>query len=136
MRCPGCGTGFTGGVGTRCPRCGFLPASVGVTPMETVVHVGTGTHRVVGGRLKQVPMVVRALYLAGVLAWGLPLSMLAYYHANHVTASSTGWRIFGLVLAILLAMLLHSMLWAGAFFYGRLVTSDQIAQEAERATTG
>jgi hypothetical protein len=132
MRCPGCGSEVLGGVGARCLRCGFAPSTVGVTPMEYVVHT-TGTHRLENGR-RGTPKAVAVLYGAGLLAWAMPFCLYFYYHANAMPGVSLGWRALGVVLAAMLAGLLHALLWAGAFFYGRLVTSDQIAEEAERGT--
>ena len=134
MRCPGCGSDILGGVGARCLRCGFVPATVAVTPMETVVHT-TGLHRLENSRRK-IPAAVPVLYGGGVLIWALPLALFFYFRNNNVPGAGAGWRALGIVLAALLAILVHVLLWAGAFFYGRLVTSDQIAEEAERTTTG
>lgn len=133
MKCPSCGTELRGGVGAKCARCGWTQPGVGVTPMETVVRVSTGIHRADGERAP-VPNAVRVLYGSGLLVWALPVGILLYYRANAMPGSSVGWRALGIVLAVLLAAILHSICWAGAFFYGRLVTSDQIAQEAERST--
>ena len=97
-----------------------------------VVRLPTGIHH---GEKSPVPNAVRFLYGAGLLAWSLPIGLFLYYRANAMPGSSVGWRALGIVLAVLLAGLVHCLTWAGAFFYGRLVTSDQIAQEAERSTT-
>lgn len=105
--------------------------------MEVVVRLSTGIHRLDGERLRpRVPGSVGVLYAVGLLAWSVPIGLLFYYRANAMPGSSTGWRALGVVLAAILAAILHSVCWAGAFFYGRLVTSDQIAQEAERTTHG
>lgn len=133
MRCPGCGSDIHGGVGARCLRCGYVPPSVAVTPMETVVRT-TGIHRLENTR-RRIPGVVAALYGGGVLVWAVPISLFLYYRNNRMPGTSLGWRALGVVLAFLLAVLVHILLWAGAFFYGRLVTSDQIADEAERTTS-
>lgn len=133
MRCPGCGSEVVGGVGARCIRCGFVPRSVGVTPMEYVVHT-TGIHRLENGRRRITP-VVSTLYVCGLLAWAVPIGLFFYYRANSMPGTSLGWRALGVVLAALLAGLAHVLLWAGAFFYGRLVTADQIAEEADRTTS-
>lgn len=101
--------------------------------MEVVVRVPTGIHRVDGERAR-VPGAVPFLYAVGLLAWAMPIGLVLYYRANAMGGSSVGWRALGVVLAAVLAMLVHTLSWAGAFFYGRLVTSDQIAQEAERST--
>lgn len=135
MKCPSCGTEIRGGVGARCPRCGWVQPGVGVTPMEVVVRIPTGLHRIEGER-PGVPNSVRLLYAAGLLMWAMPVALILYYRANPMPDSSTAWRALGVVLAALLAAILHSVCWAGAFFWGRLVTSDQIAQEAERSTQG
>lgn len=101
--------------------------------MEHVVRVQTGLHRI-EARRAPTPRAVQALYGAGLAFWMLPVGLWLYYRANAMTNESIGWRALGLVLAVLLAVLAHVLCWAGAFFYSRLVTSDQIAQEAERAT--
>lgn len=103
--------------------------------METVVRVHTGLHRMESDR-PRVPTSVGVLYAAGLLAWGMPVGLLLFYRATALPGSSVGWRALGVVLAALLAAIVHLLCWAGAFFYGRLVTSDQIAQEAERTTHG
>ena len=135
MKCPSCATEIRGGVGARCPRCGWVQPGVGVTPMEVVVRVTTGVHRIEGDR-PRMPNSVRVLYAAGLLMWLMPTALVLYFRANPMPDSSTAWRALGIVLAALLAAILHSVCWAGAFFYGRLVTSDQIAREAERTTQG
>jgi hypothetical protein len=105
--------------------------------MEVVVRVSTGIHRLENERVRpRVPGSVGVLYAAGLLAWSVPIGLLFYYRANAMPGSSIGWRALGVVLAAMLAVILHTLCWAGAFFYGRLVTSDQIAQEAERTTQG
>ena len=107
-----------------------MPKSVGVTPMEYVVHV-TGTHTAAGAReRRRVPNAVRVLYACGILGWFLPLALMQYFKVNRMPTATIGWRSVGMLLAFGLAFLIHSMLWAAAFFYGRLVTSDQIAEEA------
>ncbi len=133
MRCPGCGSEVLGGVGARCLRCNYVSKSVGVTPMEYVVHT-TGLHRVENGR-RNVPPVVSTLYASGLLAWAVPVGLFLYYRANAMPGTSLGWRALGVVLAALLAVLVHVLFWAGAFFYGRLVTADQIAEEADKPTS-
>ena len=132
MKCPGCGSDILGGVGARCLRCGYLPKSVAVTPMETVVHASP-THRLENSRRK-IPAAVSVLYGSGVLVYALPLSLYFYFRNNSAPPGAAGWRALGMVLSGLLAILAHVLLWASAFFYGRLVTSDQIAAEAERGT--
>ena len=112
-----------------------MQPGVGVTPMEVVVKVPTGIHRLPVDR-PRVPNSVRALYAAGFLAWLLPIGLFLYFRANPVPTSGSGWRAVGLALAALLAAVAHSLCWAAAFFFGRLVTSDQIAEEAERTTQG
>lgn len=99
------------------------------------MRVPTGIHHADGKRAP-VPNAVRFLYVCGLLVWALPIGIYLYYRANAMPGSSVGWRALGIVLAILLSGLVHALTWAGAFFYGRLVTSDQIAQEAERGTHG
>jgi len=99
--------------------------------MEYVVHAPTGTHRI--APWQRYPWTVRLLYLGGVLAWGLPLSLVQYFRINPMPGASVGWRALGVVLAIMLAALLHTLLWAGAFFYSRLITSNEIADEAKGA---
>lgn len=103
--------------------------------MEVVVRIPTAIHRLEGERAP-IPNAVRVLYGSGLLIWALPIGLFLYYRANAMPGSSIGWRALGMVLSALLAVIVHSMCWAAAFFYGRLVTSDQIAQEAERSTTG
>jgi hypothetical protein len=132
MRCAACGYNYSGGVGTRCPHCGWMPREIGVTPMEYVVHTATGTHHV-RKPWQRYPWSVRLLYLLGALAWALPVWMAQYFRVNPLPGGRGGWRMLGMVLTVLLAALLHTMLWAFAFFYSRLLTSDQIADEAEGA---
>ena len=136
MKCPSCGTDIHGGVGARCSLCGWVQPGVGVTPMEVVVRVPTGIHHIGGDHRPRAPNAVFVLYAAGLLAWGIPLALALYYRNNAMPDTSVGWRALGLVLAAVLAAITHSLCWAGAFFYGRLVTSDQIAEEAERTTQG
>ena len=102
------------------------------------MRVTTGIHRMDDlhhhhGR-PRVPFIVKAGYGFGVLAWMLPIGLALFFRANPTPASSTGWRVLGVLLAVLLALVLHSLSWAGAFFYSRFVTADQIADEAERGT--
>lgn len=101
--------------------------------MEVVVRVPTGIHRMNDEKVR-VPNSVRFLYAAGLLAWAMPIGLVLYYRANSMPGSSVGWRALGVVLAAVLAAIAHTLCWAGAFFYGRLVTSDHIAREAERST--
>jgi len=100
--------------------------------METVVHASG--HRLENARRK-IPPAVAILYGSGLLVYAIPVSLWLYYRNNPTPAGAVGWRALGMVLAVLLAVLTHVLLWAGAFFYGRLVTSDQIAAEAERGTS-
>ena len=100
------------------------------------MRIPTGLHRLEKGDRPRVPTSVGVLYAAGLLAWSLPIGLLFYYRATALPGSSVGWRALGVVLAALLAAIVHLLCWASAFFYGRLVTSDQIAQEAERTTVG
>lgn len=103
--------------------------------MEVVVRIPTGVHHVGEESPRgRVPNSVRFLYAAGLLAWMLPIGIVFYYRANAMPGSSVGWRAMGVVLSAVLAAIVHTLCWAGAFFYGRLVTSDQIAREAERST--
>ena len=97
------------------------------------MRVQTGLHRIESHK-SPTPRAVMVLYGAGLSLWILPIGLWLYYRANTMTGDSLGWRALGLVLAVLLAALGHVLCWAGAFFYSRLVTSDQIAQQAERAT--
>lgn len=123
-------------MGARCARCGFLPKTVGVIPMEYVVKIPTGLHRVDGGhRRAKAPRLVKILYAAGLLVWLLPILLWLYYRGQTMPGASLGWRALGLVLAALLAGLVNTLCFAGAFFYGRLVTSLDIADEADRGTT-
>ena len=101
--------------------------------MEYVVHT-TGVHRLENGR-RRIPPVVSTLYAGGLLAWAVPITLFLYYRANAMPGTSLGWRALGVVFAGLLAILAHVLFWAGAFFYGRLVTADQIAEEADRPTS-
>lgn len=104
--------------------------------MEYVVKIPTGIHRVDGvSRKVKAPRLVKILYGAGVLVWLLPMVLWLYYRAQLMPGASLGWRALGLVLSVLLALLVNTLCFAGAFFYGRLVTSLDIADEADRGTT-
>ena len=99
------------------------------------MHTGTtSTYRLENSR-RRIPMAVVGLYAGGLAVWVIPTALFLYFRNNRMTGGSLGWRALGIVLAGLLALLIHILLWAGAFFYGRLVTSDQIADEAERTTS-
>ena len=135
MKCPACGRDLTGGVGVKCARCGYLAPGVGVTPQEVVVRISTGIHRNPDEHWRRrVPRIVKILYGLGALAWLIPIGLALHYRASPMPESTGGWRVLGMLLAIALAAILLSLCWAGAFFYGRLVTADQIADEAERGT--
>lgn len=104
--------------------------------MEYVVKIPTGLHRVDGvHRRPKAPRLVKVLYAAGLLIWLMPLLLWLYYHSQLMPGASLGWRALGLVLSALLALLVNVLCFAGAFFYGRLVTSLDIADEADRGTT-
>lgn len=133
MRCPGCGSELKGSVGTRCARCGFLPTGVAVTPMEYVVRLPTQA-RADGARTDRMPRAAWILYGFGLAVWLMPIALLLHYRANPLPGASIGWRALGTVLAFLLAFLVFMLSWAGAFFYTRFVTSNHVAQEAERVT--
>lgn len=133
MRCPGCGSDLKGGVGTKCPRCGFLPTGVAVTPMEYVVRLPTQTHRL-DAKTDRMPRAAWILYIFGLAIWALPIGLFLHYRASDLPSASVGWRAFGMVLAVLLAALVFVLSWAGAFFYSRFVTSNHVHQEADRVT--
>ncbi len=135
MRCPGCGSELKGSVGSRCGRCGFLPTGVSSTPQEYVVRIPTGVHRLESlKKTDRMPRAAWALYIFGLLIWLIPIAVLLHYRANALPGGSVGWRALGTILSFLLAALVFVLSWAGAFFYTRFVTSNDVALEADRVT--
>ncbi len=122
---------MVGGVGGACARCGRPPMNVAVTPQEHVVRVGQGTALT---RVPAMPRLTWGLFVAGWSVWLGPLAYYLYLRSTPTPASS--WRGTGLVAVSIVAFLIQAVLWASAFFYSRLVTSDEIAEEAEKTSSG